>query len=50
MKLFLRYNNKTYKIDDISWDSTPQSSFETSNGQSITFVEYYKKVNTKLSN
>lgn len=36
-----RYNNKTYRIDDIDWGKTPQNSFESSNGQQITFMDYY---------
>jgi aubergine-like protein len=36
-----RYNNKTYRIDDIDWQKTPRSTFETSSGQQITFAEYY---------
>ncbi|XP_076451619.1 piwi-like protein 1 [Babylonia areolata] len=36
-----RYNNKTYRIDDIDWGKTPRSSFMTSNGQEITFADYY---------
>ncbi|KAK3090400.1 hypothetical protein FSP39_011581 [Pinctada imbricata] len=38
-----RYNNKTYRIDDIVWDKTPQHSFSTSSGSSLTFMDYYKK-------
>lgn len=36
-----QYNNKTYKIDDIDWDSNPKSKFGTKRGD-ITFLEYYK--------
>lgn len=35
------YNNKTYKIDDINWASTPKDTFSTRKGD-VTFVEYYK--------
>ncbi|KAH0619368.1 hypothetical protein JD844_019417, partial [Phrynosoma platyrhinos] len=38
-----RYNNKTYRIDDIAWDSNPQDTFTKSDGTEITFVDYYKK-------
>ena len=38
-----RYNNKTYRIDDIDWEKNPRSTFTTPNGE-ISFVEYYKKV------
>ncbi|KAK6165172.1 hypothetical protein SNE40_023615 [Patella caerulea] len=38
-----RYNNKTYKIDDIMWDMSPQKTFPTSRtGQEITFIDYYR--------
>lgn len=37
------YNNKTYRIDEIVFDQSPSSTFETKNGN-ITFVNYYKQV------
>lgn len=37
-----RYNNKTYKIDDIMWDSNPKATFETHDGRSISYIQYYK--------
>ena len=38
-----RYNNKTYRIDDIIWDKTPSHTFPCKNtGESMTFIEYYK--------
>lgn len=37
------YNNKTYRIDDIDFNSSPQSAFQTRNGP-ISYIEYYKKV------
>uniref|UniRef100_H2Y4C9 Uncharacterized protein n=1 Tax=Ciona savignyi TaxID=51511 RepID=H2Y4C9_CIOSA len=37
-----RYNNKNYRIDDIAWNMTPSSTFTTSKGDMITFVEYYR--------
>jgi aubergine-like protein len=37
------YNKKTYKIDDIIWDQKPADSFEKRNGESITFIKYYKE-------
>lgn len=39
------YNNKTYRIDDVDFNQTPESKFMLK-GQEITFYEYYKKVNT----
>uniref|UniRef100_A0A8C3U815 Piwi like RNA-mediated gene silencing 2 n=1 Tax=Catharus ustulatus TaxID=91951 RepID=A0A8C3U815_CATUS len=38
-----RYNNRTYRVDDIDWDKTPKDTFTLANGQQITFVEYYSK-------
>ena len=40
----IRYNNKTYRIDDISWDSSPLATFRLRNGEEISFVDYYKRV------
>nr|XP_058928443.1 piwi-like protein 2 isoform X5 [Kogia breviceps] len=38
-----RYNNRTYRIDDVDWNKTPKDSFTTSDGKEITFLEYYSK-------
>uniref|UniRef100_A0A8C3NIF5 Piwi-like protein 2 n=1 Tax=Geospiza parvula TaxID=87175 RepID=A0A8C3NIF5_GEOPR len=38
-----RYNNRTYRVDDIDWDKTPKDTFTLASGQEITFVEYYSK-------
>jgi aubergine-like protein len=37
-----RYNNKTYRVDDIAWDKNPQSTFIDSTGQPVQFLQYYK--------
>lgn len=37
-----RYNNKTYRIDDILWAKTPQHTFKTSSGSELSFVDYYR--------
>lgn len=34
------YNNATYRISDIDWDQTPESTFDTRNGP-VTFLAYY---------
>lgn len=39
-----RYNNKTYRIDDIDFNKNPMTKFKTRNGEEISFVDYYKKV------
>ncbi|XP_058715410.1 piwi-like protein 2 isoform X2 [Poecile atricapillus] len=38
-----RYNNRTYRVDDIDWDKTPKDTFTLASGQEITFVEYYSQ-------
>lgn len=38
-----RYNNKTYRIDDIMWDENPMSEFVYHNGQRTTYFAYYKE-------
>ena len=39
---FSRYNNKTYKVDDIDWNKNPSSTFNK-NGTDVTFKEYFEK-------
>ncbi|KAM3867888.1 piwi-like protein 1 [Diretmus argenteus] len=36
-----KYNNKTYRIDDIAWDHTPTNTFKRGDAE-ISFKEYYK--------
>ncbi|XP_051780036.1 piwi-like protein 2 [Erpetoichthys calabaricus] len=38
-----RYNNRTYRIDDINWNMSPKDKFTLFNGTETTFVEYYRK-------
>uniref|UniRef100_A0A8D2AY47 Piwi-like protein 2 n=1 Tax=Sciurus vulgaris TaxID=55149 RepID=A0A8D2AY47_SCIVU len=38
-----RYNNRTYRIDDVDWNKTPKDSFTMSDGKEVTFLEYYSK-------
>ncbi|RZC38710.1 argonaute-3, partial [Asbolus verrucosus] len=40
--ILTRYNNKTYIVDDIAWDMSPQNTFETRNSSACTFIDYYK--------
>ena len=45
----VRYNNKTYRIDDIDWDKNPLSTFTTRSGE-ISFMQYYENAyNKKIS-
>lgn len=43
MTVLTRYNNKTYRIDDIDFKTKPSDTFE-SRGQPITFIDYFKQV------
>ncbi|KAM6158564.1 piwi-like protein 4 [Rhynchocyon petersi] len=38
-----RYNNKTYRIDDIDWSVNPTHTFEKRDGTKITYLDYYKQ-------
>ncbi|NXU48963.1 PIWL1 protein, partial [Turnix velox] len=38
-----KYNNRTYRVDDIDWDASPQCTFTKADGSEITFVDYYKR-------
>ncbi|XP_074839581.1 piwi-like protein 4 [Carettochelys insculpta] len=38
-----RYNNKTYRIDDIDWCVKPADTFLKSDGTEITYTDYYKQ-------
>lgn len=37
------YNNKTYRVDDVSWDVSPQATFKMRDEQ-ICYMDYYQKV------
>jgi len=38
-----RYNNKTYRVDDIAWDKHPTDTFEKADGTKITYKDYYQE-------
>ncbi|XP_072258800.1 piwi-like protein 4 [Pyxicephalus adspersus] len=38
-----RYNNKTYRVDDIDWNTKPTDSFRRKDGSEITYVDYYQQ-------
>jgi len=42
-----RYNNKTYRIDDIAWDKNPESTFTSYTGEEMSYIDYYKKAYNK---
>jgi len=39
-----KYNNETYRIDDIDENSDPNSEFSKKDGSKMTYVQYYKEV------
>ncbi|KAJ8285884.1 hypothetical protein GJAV_G00032070 [Gymnothorax javanicus] len=38
-----RYNNRTYRIDDIEWSKSPKDTFTMADGSQISFLDYYSK-------
>ena len=38
-----RYNNKTYRVDDIDWERNPTSTFTDDNGREKSFLDYYRE-------
>lgn len=39
-----RYNNQTYRIDDVDEESCTNSTFLKKDGSSISYIDYYKNV------
>lgn len=37
-----RYNNRTYRVDDIEWNKSPKDTFTLMDGTKTTFLEYYR--------
>ena len=37
----LRYNNSTYRIDEIAWDKYPSDEFEGRKNEKISYLKYY---------
>ncbi|XP_031829627.1 aubergine [Nomia melanderi] len=45
------YNNNTYRITDIDFDATPNSTFQLKNGENISYKDYYRnKYQIKIRN
>ncbi|KAM7451808.1 Piwi-like protein 2 [Porites harrisoni] len=42
-----RYNNKTYRIDDVAFDQNPRCKFTFHTGEEMSYMDYYKKVYNK---
>lgn len=38
-----RYNNKTYRVDEIVWEKKPSDTFPKRDGSEISYVQYYKE-------
>lgn len=48
MTVLTDYTNKTYRIDDIDFDTHPSDTFETKTGK-VSFIDYYlQKYNIKI--
>lgn len=41
MTVLTRYNNKTYRIDEISFDVTPKSTFKIRD-EDVSYIDYYR--------
>ncbi|XP_012590312.1 PREDICTED: piwi-like protein 4 [Condylura cristata] len=39
-----RYNNKTYRVDDIAWALRPTDTFRRRDGSEVSYVDYYRQV------
>ncbi|XP_071451849.1 piwi-like protein Siwi [Hetaerina americana] len=37
------YNNKTYRVDDVDFNTTPLSTFSMKDNRSISYIEYYRQ-------
>ena len=48
--IITRYNNKTYRIDEIAWDKSPMEEFETKEGGKMTLQKYYGQKYNKAIN
>lgn len=43
VSVLTRYNNASYKVDDIDWNKSPESTFTNSKGETLSFIDYYKR-------
>jgi len=39
-----RYNNRTYRVDDVMWDMNPRNTFEKRTGEYVSYISYYSAV------
>lgn len=42
MTVLTDYTQKTYRVDDVDWDSSPSDTFDTKEGK-VSFIDYYKR-------
>jgi len=45
-----RYNNRTYRIDEIAWNKKVTDEFEGRNGEKISYLKYYSERYNKAIN
>uniref|UniRef100_A0A8C3PIK8 Piwi-like protein 1 n=1 Tax=Calidris pygmaea TaxID=425635 RepID=A0A8C3PIK8_9CHAR len=38
-----KYNNRTYRVDDIDWEANPRCTFRKADGSEISYVDYYRR-------
>ena len=38
-----RYNNRTYRIDDIAWEKHPADEFKGRNDEMTSYIKYYEE-------
>ncbi|EHH20098.1 hypothetical protein EGK_02886 [Macaca mulatta] len=43
-----KYNNKTYRVDDIDWKQNPEDTFNRSDGSKITYIDYYRQQHKEI--
>lgn len=44
------YNNRTYRIDDVDWQSSPRTTFSKKDGSKISYADYYQqKYNIRIN-
>ena len=37
-----RYNNKSYKIDELDFSASPKDTFQNERGDEVSYMDYYK--------
>ena len=42
-----RYNNKTYRVDDVAFDQNPKCTFTFHTGEQMSYVDYYRYTQAK---